>query len=285
MRVVGLFWGWLIKRLVVVLFALAAQAVFILAHEAKAVDTPLADANGLENSQVLAAPENSESKESSKEQDAGKTKESGATAKPSSPARKSGDNSSQLFNTVELKRPLSSLPNWVKLLERNKDKPIFVKGQRFGKSMTWDEFKAGAKGKSGLALMRYVHNFWNKWPYREDSANWGLADYWAIPAEFLEKSGDCEDYAIIKYFTLKELGFPADKMRIVVLRDTVRNLAHAILAVYWDGEIYVLDNLSSAVLAHKHFKHYLPQYSVNETARWAHMRGRNIRPTKTAAGK
>ena len=195
------------------------------------------------------------------------------------------DANQMLFDTVELKRPLTSLPNWVKLLERNKTKPIFVKGQHFGKVMTWDEFKKGAHGKSGLALLRYVHSFWNKWPYREDSDNWGVADYWAIPAEFLEKSGDCEDYAIIKYFTLKELGFPADQMRIVVLRDTIRNLAHAVLVVYLDGDIYVLDNLSTAVLTHKRFKHYLPQYSVNEMGRWAHMKGRNVRSTATAAGK
>ncbi|MBQ7585671.1 MAG: transglutaminase-like cysteine peptidase, partial [Desulfovibrionaceae bacterium] len=180
----------------------------------------------------------------------------------------------QLFNTVEFKRPLNSLPGWLQLLERNKANPIFVSGKKFNKSTTWDSFKAQAKGKSGLALLRYVHNFWNQWPYKEDGSNWGRPDYWAIPAEFLQKSGDCEDYAIIKYFTLKELGIPADKMRIVVLRDTVRNLAHAVLVVYLNDDAYILDNLSNAVLSHTHFKHYTPQYSVNELGRWAHLKGR-----------
>ncbi|MCR4667624.1 MAG: transglutaminase-like cysteine peptidase [Desulfovibrio sp.] len=192
--------------------------------------------------------------------------------------QKNSNNKINLFGTVEFKRPLSSLPAWLKLLERNKVSSIFVNGKQFTKSSTWDTLKAGAKGKQGLELLRYVHTFWNKWPYREDSLNWGTQDYWAIPAEFLKKSGDCEDYAIIKYFTLKELGIPADKMRIVVLRDTVRNLAHAVLVVYLDSDAYVLDNLSSAVLSHTRFRHYQPQYSVNEFGRWAHLKGRPVAP-------
>ena len=188
----------------------------------------------------------------------------------------------QLFNTVEFKRPLSSLPAWVRLLERNGQHSIFVEGKAFTKSAGWNSFKEGAKGKTGLDLLRYVHTFWNKFPYREDMLNWGVEDYWAIPDEYLKKSGDCEDYAIIKYFSLRQLGIPADKMRIVVLRDTVRNLAHAVLVVYMDNDAYVLDNLSSAVLSHTRFKHYLPQYSVNELGRWAHLKGRPVQPTAAA---
>ncbi len=188
----------------------------------------------------------------------------------------------QLFNTVEFKRPLSSLPAWVRLLERNTQNSIFVDGKSFTKSATWDTFKKGAEGKTGLDLLRYVHTFWNKFPYREDMLNWGVEDYWAIPEEFLKKSGDCEDYSIIKYFSLRQLGIPADKMRIVVLRDTVRNLAHAVLVVYMDNDAYVLDNLSSAVLSHTRFKHYQPQYSVNELGRWAHLKGRPVQPAAAA---
>ena len=101
-------------------------------------------------------------------------------------------------------------------------------------------------------------------------------DYWAIPMEFLKKSGDCEDYAIVKYFSLKELGVPAEDMRIVVVRDTVRNLAHAVLVVYLDDNAYVLDNVSSAVLPHSRVRQYSPQYSINERSRWAHIKGRTL---------
>lgn len=187
-----------------------------------------------------------------------------------------------LFNTVEFKRPLSSLPAWLRLLERNAKANIFVSGKQFTKNMTWNSFKQTAQSKKGLELVKFVHTFWNQFPYREDLLNWGVQDYWEIPDEFLKKSGDCEDYAIIKYFTLKELGFPEDSMRIVVLRDTVRNLAHAVLVVYLNGDAYVLDNLSASVLSHTRFKHYLPQYSINEHGRWAHLKGRPVKSSASA---
>lgn len=186
----------------------------------------------------------------------------------------------KLFGTVEFKRPLSSLPAWLDLLKRNQSSPVFLPQKRFNKKATWGEFRATAQGKGALELLRYVNAFWNTWPYREDIKNWGKPDYWAIPAEFLKKSGDCEDYAIIKYFTLKELGIPPETMRIVVLRDTIRNLAHAVLVVYMNDDAYVLDNLSNAVLSHTRFKHYSPQYSVNEFGRWAHLKGRPAKRSK-----
>ncbi|MFT4300950.1 MAG: transglutaminase-like cysteine peptidase [Desulfovibrio sp.] len=186
-------------------------------------------------------------------------------------------NKVQLFGTVEFKRPLSSLPGWLTLLKRNAKDPIFIPGKYFKKNVTWDNFKEKAKGKNPMDLLRYVNSFWNTWPYKEDIVNWGVEDYWAIPAEFLKKSGDCEDYAIVKYFTLKELGIPSENMRIVVVRDTVRNLAHAVLAVYLNGDAYILDNLSNAVLPHSRIRQYSPQYSVNEVGRWAHLKGRKVK--------
>ena len=203
-----------------------------------------------------------------------------ASKPPAQPADiKSGTSGAkvQLFGTVEFKRPLSSLPNWLDLLKRNAKAPIFIPGKYFKKNVTWDGFKDKVQGKSPMDLLRHVNSFWNTWPYKEDIVNWGVEDYWAIPAEFLKKSGDCEDYAIVKYFTLKELGIPRENMRIVVVRDTVRNMAHAVLAVYMDGDAYILDNLSNAVLSHSRIRQYSPQYSVNEVGRWAHLKGRKVK--------
>jgi predicted transglutaminase-like cysteine proteinase len=185
-----------------------------------------------------------------------------------------GGAKTKIFDTVEFKRPLSSLPGWLSVLNRNKESPIFVAGRAFNKGTTWEQFRDQAKKFKDLDLLRFVTKFWNSWPYKEDIANWGVEDYWEIPAEFLQKSGDCEDYAIIKYFTLKELGIPPEDMRIVVVRDTIRNLGHAILVVYMQNDAYVLDNLSNVVLSNTRFRHYSPQYSVNEYGRWAHLKGR-----------
>ena len=180
----------------------------------------------------------------------------------------------KLFGTVEFRRPLATLPGWLDVLDRNAASPIFTPQRQFNRTTTWAQLRERTAGKSPRDVLRVVNSFWNTWPYREDIANWGKPDYWAVPAQFLKKSGDCEDYAIAKYFTLKELGFPPEDMRIVVLRDTIRNLAHAVLVVYLDGEAYVLDNLSNVVQPHMRLRNYTPQYSVNENGRWTHIKGR-----------
>jgi predicted transglutaminase-like cysteine proteinase len=63
-------------------------------------------------------------------------------------------------------------------------------------------------------------------------------------------------------------------MRIVVLKDVVRKLAHAVLAVEEGGEIYILDNISSAIVPHSRLTQYVPAYSLNEEKAWVHLKGR-----------
>lgn len=192
-------------------------------------------------------------------------------SKPQSAAQPAG---AKLFGTVEFRRPLDTLPGWLDVLKRNSAEPIFIPEKHFNKSETWKSLQNQAQPLAAMDQLRLVNKFWNGWPYREDMANWGKADYWEIPAQFLLKSGDCEDYAIVKYFTLKELGFDPAAMRIVVLRDTIRNLAHAVLAVYLNGDVYILDNLSNVVLSHRRLGNYSPQFSVNESGRWTHIKGK-----------
>jgi predicted transglutaminase-like cysteine proteinase len=116
--------------------------------------------------------------------------------------------------------------------------------------------------------LRAVNLYANRQGYVLDGLNWGVRDYWASPIQFLERSGDCEDYAIFKYASLRLLGFTADDLRLVVLRDVNRAVDHAVLAVHLDGEILVLDNLDNAIRTESEVPHYRPYYSVNEQARW-----------------
>jgi predicted transglutaminase-like cysteine proteinase len=51
----------------------------------------------------------------------------------------------------------------------------------------------------------------------------------------------------------------------------LRDLAHAVLAVYLGDQVYILDNLTRAVLPHQRVTHYVPYYSINESTRWAHV--------------
>ena len=181
----------------------------------------------------------------------------------------------RLFGTVEFQMELKKPAGWLEAIKRNRSSPIFFDEKRFNASTLWKDLKRQAEGKPLVEQLSLVNSFWNRWPYRTDKEVYGKADYWAAPYEFLAKSGDCEDYCITKYFTLKALGVPADKMRIVVVRETIRDIGHAILAVYAeDGKIYILDNLSEAVRPAERIRNYVPQFSVNETHRWVHVKPR-----------
>ncbi len=179
-----------------------------------------------------------------------------------------------LFGKMEFKGRIKTLPQWVKVLEKNAKNPIFSDDSQLNSKTTWGQFKQELSTLSKKEQLNKVNLFWNRWPYRLDNQVWKTPDYWAAPYEFKKNSGDCEDYAIAKYFTLKELGFSVDDMRIVVVMETIRNIAHAVLAVYLDNDVYILDNLSNAVLSHTKLRNYDAQYSVNEKYRWGHVKAK-----------
>jgi predicted transglutaminase-like cysteine proteinase len=184
-------------------------------------------------------------------------------------AQPKGDVKVHLFGTVEFRSKLKDMPQWERVISEERKKPGLESPK--GLAARWTALRESLKSRKPMEQLVEVNKFFNRWPYRIDPDAYGILDYWATPREFMEKSGDCEDYAIAKFCALKQLGFTPDEMRIVVLKDTIRNLAHAVLAVYLDGEAYILDNLSNLILPHGRLKHYTPQFSVNEEYRWVHM--------------
>ena len=181
-----------------------------------------------------------------------------------------------LFGTIDFRRPLEKQQNWLAVLQRNTEAPIFKDEKFLTRSTTWKELKARAQGKPLKDMLDVVNRVWNTWPYRADKEVWGQDDFWATPAEFLKRSGDCEDYCIAKYFTLRELGVPADDMRIVVVRESIRGIAHAVLAVYEGPQVHILDNLSEYVRPMQRVRNYHPVLSVNEHGRWMHVKAKPL---------
>ncbi len=134
----------------------------------------------------------------------------------------------------------------------------------------WQDFIEGLRGRDPLTQLDLVNRAMNRVRYREDPDVWGVYDYWATPGEFFAFGGDCEDYAIAKYYSLKALGFAAERMQIVVLNDRARRLPHAVLVVTLGGQELVLDNLRGAIVTWDQTRDYLPIYSINEDAYWLH---------------
>ncbi|MBN9671089.1 transglutaminase-like cysteine peptidase [Roseibium aggregatum] len=151
-------------------------------------------------------------------------------------------------------------------------------GLRTGRSLRAD-FRAYAaileqagKSRRGLQIPKVNYMVNRLVAYRQDGRLWQKPEYWASPAETLERrAGDCEDYAILKYALLRDLGIADEDMRIVVLRDTAAKRHHAVLSVRHEGNWLVLDNRFSRVRFERDLPNYRALYSVNAAGAWSHV--------------
>lgn len=177
---------------------------------------------------------------------------------------------STLFNFAEDRSSdLAPFPKWTGVLKRHSMNPPC--GKTCAKDQWEQSLTTLKKKQSPLEQLRKVNQHFNASPYIEDIVNWGMTDYWETPNEFLKISGDCEDYAIVKYMSLKELGWSSDKMRVVILNDRHLNVLHAVLMVEEGGGHYILDNQIKQLMRDDEIHHYEPIYSINEEAWWRHL--------------
>ena len=124
------------------------------------------------------------------------------------------------------------------------------------------------------AQLSAVNSFFNRRiVFAEDSEVWGLADHWSSPLELLAQGrGDCEDFAIAKYFSLLAMGMPAARLRLVYARAQVGadTQAHMVLAYYAqpNAEPLILDNLITAVRPASRRPDLAPVFSFNSEGLW-----------------
>ena len=139
------------------------------------------------------------------------------------------------------------------------------------------QLMASLAGRDDAARLKPVNDFYNqRLAYMEDIDNWGVQDYWASPLEGLGKgAGDCEDYAIGKYFTLTTLGVPHARLRLVYVRASIAGapngyVAHMVLAYYPtpDAVPLVLDNLQPDIHPAGERPDLLPVFSFNAEGLW-----------------
>lgn len=182
----------------------------------------------------------------------------------------------RLFGSVEFRSALGGMPKWQRVMGAEKANPSFGKNESVtltpAVAAKWSKVKETLQDASLQDKVKAVNSFFNQWPYKTDMVAWGVEDYWATTQEFVKKSGDCEDYAIAKYYALRSLGVPAEKMRVVAVIEKIRGIGHAVLVVYMNDNAYVLDNLTNLILPHTQLRNYEPKFSVNEEFRWAHVK-------------
>ena len=139
----------------------------------------------------------------------------------------------------------------------------------------WDSMIESSKNESLLNKIKNVNDFFNQITYKTDAAHWKQKDYWATPFEFMGTgAGDCEDYAIAKYFSLVKLGIPDDKLRItyVIYKKTNSRFeqAHMVLTYYHKigVEPVVLDNIDKTLQVASKRTDLKPVYSFNASGLW-----------------
>lgn len=140
--------------------------------------------------------------------------------------------------------------------------------------------KTPPQGKIENTLDKVNQFFNSRISFRDDIVVWKQQDYWATPIEFLRKgAGDCEDFAIAKYFTLREMGVPADQLFITYVKAVQLNQAHMVVTWYkTPGSIpLVLDNLKPLVLPATQRPDLIPVYAFNGEGLWLPRSGGNKR--------
>lgn len=137
--------------------------------------------------------------------------------------------------------------------------------------LEWQRFVRDDDSDNDRQKLERVNTFFNKLEFVSDQIHWGERDYWATPIEFLASDGgDCEDFALAKYFTLKLLGVAEEKMNITYVKAWKLNQAHMVLTYYERGDAVplVLDNLVTTIEPATRRTDLLPVYSFNGTGLW-----------------
>lgn len=116
-----------------------------------------------------------------------------------------------------------------------------------------------------------TNQFFNQLQFTTDQKLWGQNNYWATPIEFIgANAGDCEDFALAKYFSLLAIGIDDDKLRVLMVKSLTLNQYHMVVAYYEypTAEPLILDNIDGLIKKASNRKDLIPVYSFNGKKLW-----------------
>lgn len=149
----------------------------------------------------------------------------------------------------------------------------------------WQQLIDRIQNDSEADKLRKVNDFFNGVRFLSDINHWQQEDYWATPVEFLiSNGGDCEDFSIAKYYTLRELGVPDSKMSIAYVKAVELNQAHMVLTYYTtpDAMPQILDNLIPQIKPANKRPDLIHVYSFNGDNLWLSKKGRRAQIVGTS---
>ena len=136
---------------------------------------------------------------------------------------------------------------------------------------SWDSLMRINRNIPESEKLSRVNDFFNQLRFISDDNHWQKKDYWATPIEFLSTNGgDCEDFALAKYFTLRELGVSDKKLRLTYVKAIRLNQAHMVLSYFEtpSSEPFLLDNLDTEIRLASKRRDLVPVYSFNGKGLW-----------------
>lgn len=113
-----------------------------------------------------------------------------------------------------------------------------------------------------------VNLYLNQLLTKKDIQHHSNSDYWETPKEFLiTGKGDCEDYAIIKYYTLLKLGFKKSRLYMTIVYEKYSKKYHMVLSYFKSRKQppLILDNLSFRILNSEQREDLIFKNFINET--------------------
>jgi len=119
--------------------------------------------------------------------------------------------------------------------------------------------------------LQLANGFFNRARFTTDAEIWQREDYWATPIEFLiEDAGDCEEFAIAKYFTLTRMGIADSALRVTYVKALTLDQPHMVLAWYETpaADPLILDNIEPRILPASQRSDLIPVYSFNGSDLW-----------------
>lgn len=137
--------------------------------------------------------------------------------------------------------------------------------------LSWQKLIQKDESVSDLEKLEKVNTFFNRMTFVDDIEHWQQEDYWATPIEFLATgAGDCEDFSLAKYFTLKKMGVDETKLNMTYVKSLERGQAHMVITYYQSpaAEPLILDNLIPEIQPASRRPDLLPVYSFNGVGLW-----------------
>ena len=161
------------------------------------------------------------------------------------------------------------------------ERTIALAAERHGQAAAsrlrqWRELVGQIHGMHEERRVELVNRYFNRIPNKTDLEHWGREDYWASPLEMLlANGGDCEDFALAKYFTLRAAGVPNERLRVTYVRAWIarenRMESHMVLAYYPfpDADPLILDNLVAEVRPASARADLTPTMGFNAEGLWS----------------